>query len=142
MKTEPEVAVDAEQAEAEQQAADAAYGTLVDELAGIVAGGEDEDFADEATRDRLIASKSKIILQKLRTLLPGRRLQIAHRWAGNFAETKDGLPIISEPDGLKHCLAVLGAGGNGITFSVMAAQIAAAWIRGRKTRGAKYFEPR
>ncbi len=108
----------------------------------IVAGGEDEDFADEAARDRLIASKSKTILQKLRKLLPGRRLEIAHQWAGNFAETDDGLPIIAEPDGLRRCLAVLGAGGNGITFSVIAADIAAAWVRGRKSRGAKLFEPR
>jgi glycine/D-amino acid oxidase-like deaminating enzyme len=108
----------------------------------IVAGGEDEAFADEDARDRLIASKSKVILRKLQKLLPGRRLEIAHQWAGNFAETDDGLPIIAEPDGLKHCLAVLGAGGNGITFSVIAADIAAAWVRGRKAQGAKFFEPR
>jgi len=108
----------------------------------IVAGGEDEAFADEETRDRLISSKSKTILRKLRELLPDRRLELAHQWAGNFAETDDGLPIIAEPDGLSRCLAVLGAGGNGITFSVIAADIAAAWVRGRKARGAKYFEPR
>jgi len=108
----------------------------------IIAGGEDEDFADEETRDRLIAAKSKTILRKLRRLLPGRRLEIAHQWAGNFAETDDGLPVIAEPDGLKRCLAVLGAGGNGITYSVIAADIAAAWVHGRKIRAAKYFEPR
>jgi len=108
----------------------------------IIVGGEDEDFADDASRDRLIASKSKAIFRKLKRLLPGRRLEIAHQWAGNFAETEDGLPIIAEPDGLKRCLAVLGAGGNGITFSVIAADIAAAWVGGRKARGAKYFKPR
>lgn len=108
----------------------------------IIAGGEDEDFADEEARDRLIASKSKTVLQKLRELLPGRHLELAHQWAGNFAETDDGLPIIAEPDGLNRCLAVLGAGGNGITFSVIAADIAAAWVRGRKTRSAEYFAPR
>jgi glycine/D-amino acid oxidase-like deaminating enzyme len=108
----------------------------------IIAGGEDESFADEEARDRLIAAKSKTILRKLHKLLPGRRLEIAHHWAGNFAETDDGLPVIAEPDELKRCLAVLGAGGNGITFSVIAADIAAAWVRGRKSRGAKFFEPR
>ncbi|MBL8894276.1 MAG: FAD-binding oxidoreductase [Rhizobiales bacterium] len=108
----------------------------------IIAGGEDEAFADEEARDRLMASKSKTILRKLHELLPGRRLAIAHQWAGNFAETDDGLPIIAEPDGMNRCIAVLGAGGNGITFSVIAADIAAAWVRGRKLRGAKLFEPR
>lgn len=108
----------------------------------IIAGGEDEDFADEEARDRLIAAKSKTILRKLRKLLPGRKLEIAHQWAGNFAGTDDGLPIIAEPEGLNRCLAVLGAGGNGITYSVIAADIAAAWVRGRKAKGAKYFEPR
>jgi glycine/D-amino acid oxidase-like deaminating enzyme len=108
----------------------------------IIAGGEDEAFADEEARDRLIASKSKTILRKLRELLPGRRPAIAYRWAGNFAETDDGLPIIAEPDGLPRCLAVLGAGGNGITFSVIAADIAAAWTRGRSVRSAKLFELR
>jgi glycine/D-amino acid oxidase-like deaminating enzyme len=108
----------------------------------IIAGGEDESFADEEARDRLIASKSKTILRKLHKLLPGRRLEIAHQWAGNFAETDDGLPVIAEPDALKRCLAVLGAGGNGITFSVIAADIAAAWVSGRKSRGAEFFEPR
>ena len=108
----------------------------------IVAGGEDAAFADEAARDRLISSKSKTIVSKLNDLLPGRSFAIAHQWAGNFAETDDGLPIIAEPDGLKRCLAVLGAGGNGITFSVIAADIAADWIRGRKARATKSFEPR
>ena len=45
----------------------------------IVAGGEDEAFADEEARDRLIESKSKVVLRKLRELLPGRRLEIAHQ---------------------------------------------------------------
>ena len=40
----------------------------------IIAGGEDEPFADEDARDRLIDAKSKIILRKLRMLLPGRQL--------------------------------------------------------------------
>jgi glycine/D-amino acid oxidase-like deaminating enzyme len=108
----------------------------------IIAGGEDEPFQDETARDRLVEAKTKAILRKLSVLLPGRNLQGAYRWAGNFAETEDGLPIIAAPEGMKRCLAVLGAGGNGITYSMIAADIAAAFVRGRKVPYAKFFEPR
>jgi glycine/D-amino acid oxidase-like deaminating enzyme len=43
-------------------------------------------------------------------------------WAGTFAETKDGLPYVG-PFDHKRVLYALGYGGNGITFSAVAANL-------------------
>jgi FAD dependent oxidoreductase len=48
--------------------------------------------------------------------------EVAFTWAGTFAESRDGLPYIG-PTASPNVLVALGYGGNGITFSVMAAEI-------------------
>ena len=45
--------------------------------------------------------------------------------------TKDGLPIIDTVPGYTRIHTIMGFGGNGITFSVIGAQIIAARIAGR-----------
>ncbi len=44
-------------------------------------------------------------------------------WAGTFAQTRDGLPYIGQLSAYPCCYFALGYGGNGITFSLIAAQI-------------------
>ena len=51
-------------------------------------------------------------------------------WCGTFSSTKDGLPYIGPWPGDKRMLFALGYGGNGITFSMIAAQILANIIQG------------
>jgi glycine/D-amino acid oxidase-like deaminating enzyme len=41
-------------------------------------------------------------------------------WAGTFGETKDGLPYFGRPNKKINEHYILGFGGNGITYSVMA----------------------
>lgn len=98
----------------------------------IVAGGEDEDFNSPAKRDALIAAKSRAILRKLRAFLPAFDGQVDYAWAGTFAENPLGLPVIGAVPGLPNVFATLGSGGNGITFSAIAANIAREWILGRR----------
>jgi len=98
----------------------------------IVAGGEDSGLQDAGRRDRAIAGKSEKILAALNTVLPGRDLQIDYAWAGAFADSPTGLPLFEPVEGLPNCLAVLGCGGNGITFSMVAAEIARSWVQGRR----------
>jgi glycine/D-amino acid oxidase-like deaminating enzyme len=43
------------------------------------------------------------------------------RWGGTFGETKDGLPYIGTVPQFPHGYFALGYGGNGITFSYLAA---------------------
>ncbi len=97
----------------------------------IVAGGEDSEVTDPKRRDQAIAIKSKALLAKVEHLLPGRRLAIDYAWAGAFADSPTGLPHIAEVDGMPNCLSVLGCGGNGITFSMVAAEVACHWVVGR-----------
>jgi len=106
----------------------------------IVAGGEDADFSTPAARDRLIDRKSRAIARKLAKLLPEVEFEVAYSWAGCFAESPTGLPYIAEPPGLPGCLAVLGSGGNGITFSMIASDVAAHWMEGRRHPAAYLFE--
>ena len=89
----------------------------------IVFGGEDEDICDPQLRDAVLELKSKVLLERLRTLMPWVDAKVEYAWAGTFAETKDGLPLIGGVKHLPNCHFALGYGGNGITFSLIAGQI-------------------
>ncbi|MGE0213142.1 MAG: NAD(P)/FAD-dependent oxidoreductase [Parvibaculaceae bacterium] len=106
----------------------------------IVAGGEDADFSTPKARDKAIDRKSRTIARKLAKLLPHVEFDVAYAWTGCFAESPTGLPYIAEPPGFPGCLAVLGSGGNGITFSMVASDIAADWVDGRRHPAAHLFE--
>lgn len=90
----------------------------------IIIGGEDSDQAIEPdARDHLIPEKSRLLLQKLAALWPMAEPDIEFRWAGTFDTTSDGLPLIGPVPGAKGIYAAYGYGGNGITFSFLAAQL-------------------
>lgn len=105
----------------------------------VLIGGEDEPFTTAAARDKMIGSKSRTLLKNLRTLLPHVRCSAAFRWAGTFAQTKDGLPYIGQHRKWPGVHFALGYGGNGITFSLIAAKIISASICGKAHRSAKLF---
>lgn len=106
----------------------------------ILAGGEDASLNDPDRRHAAIAAKSAKLLKSIETLLPGRKLKIDYAWAGAFATSPTGLPIISELDEMPGCLAILGCGGNGITFSMIASEIAAKWAKGKTDKDSDLFE--
>jgi glycine/D-amino acid oxidase-like deaminating enzyme len=86
-------------------------------------GGEDADFEDEAKRDALIPAKAKRLAAKAKTLLPELDTEPEFAWAGCFGQSATGLPAIGAVPGWAGCYAVMGFGGNGITFSAIAAQM-------------------
>ncbi|MBX5126573.1 FAD-binding oxidoreductase [Rhizobium lentis] len=96
----------------------------------IVAGGEDDDTTDAEARERKLLAKTMAIQQKMKRLWPKADIRIAHAWAGTFGETADGLPLIGPLPGMPHVFAAYGYGGNGITFSYLAAQMIGAMIAG------------
>ena len=89
----------------------------------VIIGGEDENFSDPKRRDELMEEKNIKILKKFKKLFPEIDLEIDFYWCGTFGETKDGLPYIGEHPEHPHTYFALGYGGNGITFSVIAAEI-------------------
>lgn len=105
----------------------------------ILAGGEDSGLNGDDRRDAAIPKKTERLLAKIARLLPGRSLKIDYAWAGAFADSPTGLPYISHVPGLQDCLAVLGCGGNGITFSVVASDIVGDWAGGKIDPDAELF---
>jgi glycine/D-amino acid oxidase-like deaminating enzyme len=97
----------------------------------IIIGGEDsEEVVEPEERDRLIPEKSRLLAQKLAALWPVADIDIEYRWSGTFDTTSDGLPLIGPVSGAKGIYAAYGYGGNGITFSFLAAQLIGDLIAG------------
>jgi glycine/D-amino acid oxidase-like deaminating enzyme len=104
----------------------------------IICGGADLNFRDSAWRDRMLPGRSQALLRRLTSML-GTPARSAFEWAGTFAETEDGLPFIGPVPGLHGTYAALGYGGNGITFSVVAADIIRDLCLGRPNADAACF---
>lgn len=105
----------------------------------IIVGGEDEQTVDEATRDAAMPQKIAALQAKAKELLPMVDVTAATAWTGTFGESDTGLPSIGRVPGMPNCYAVLGYGGNGITFSVVAAQILQRLLRGLNDPDAALF---
>lgn len=96
----------------------------------IIAGGEDDDTTDPEERDRKLPGKVMAIREKLKRLWPKADTRVEHAWCGTFGETADGLPLIGPVPGMAGVYAAYGYGGNGITFSYLAAQMIGAMLAG------------
>ncbi len=105
----------------------------------IVCGGEDEEFQDEERRDALIPEKTAAIVAKLKKLMPKLDTTPQFVWAGAFGSTSTGLPIIGAVPRKPRIHAVMGYGGNGITYSRIASEIVSAAIAGRSDSEADLF---
>ncbi len=102
-------------------------------------GGEDDPFRNPLRRDALIPKKSKLLAKKFVDLFPDIPMEIAYAWAGTFGETKDGLAYIGSLPKLPRCYFALGFGGNGITYSVVAAEMIRDAICGRENKDMRLF---
>nr|WP_283807632.1 FAD-dependent oxidoreductase [Bradyrhizobium sp. LTSPM299] len=97
----------------------------------MIIGGEDsEEIVAPDARDRLMPEKSRRLAQRLAALWPIAVTDIEYSWAGVFDTTSDGLPLIGPVPGAKGVYAAYGYGGNGITFSYLAAQLIGDLIAG------------
>ena len=97
----------------------------------VLVGGEDENIDDEAARDALLPTKIEALQKKTKALLPWIDATADFAWAGTFGESENGLPSIGAVPGMPNCYAVLGYGGNGITFGAIAAQMIVERLCGR-----------
>ena len=101
----------------------------------IIIGGEDSDEDIEPDlRDRLIPEKSRALTHRLAALWPTANLDVEFRWAGTFDTTTDGLPLIGPVPGANGVYAAYGYGGNGITFSFLAAELIGGILAGRSSQ--------
>ncbi|RUX27961.1 FAD-binding oxidoreductase [Mesorhizobium sp. M2A.F.Ca.ET.042.01.1.1] len=105
----------------------------------VICGGEDEEFTDEERRDALTAQKTDRLEEKLGRIFPRLDTTAEFAWTGSFGATDTGLPIIGSLPGHPRVHAVMGYGGNGITFSQIASEIVSASIAGKEDADASLF---
>lgn len=106
----------------------------------IVVGGADESGIADAQRSTLTPGKIRELQQSVSARLPSIATADAERaWSGAFGRTADSLPFIGPVPGRRDCLAAFGYGGNGITFSALAADLLAAELAGRAEPLGQFF---
>ncbi len=109
----------------------------------MLIGGEDDACDDPAERERRLPAKGRRLEASAEALwaesLGGVRLRAEYTWAGTFAGTEDGLPYIGPAPDFPHATYALGYGGNGVTFSIIAAEILRDLALGRAPRDADLF---
>ena len=105
----------------------------------ILVGGKDVDWTDPQRRNQRLPGKARELERSFKALFPGIHFKTDFKWAGVFASTKDGLPYIGSIPERPHTYFALGFGGNGITFSVVAAKIIRDLLEGKKNSDAAIF---
>ena len=105
----------------------------------IIVGGKDISSSDPFTRDKLLAAKARSLEASFKKLFPSIDFKTDFSWAGSFAFTKDGLPFIGTIPERPHTYFTLGFGGNGTTFSVIAAEIIRDILSGKTNNNAEIF---
>ena len=105
----------------------------------VIMGGEDERFRNPARRDRHVQKKSERLARRFHELFPDIPMRVAFSWAGTFGETSDGLAYIGQLPEWPNAYFALGYGGNGITFSILAAEIIRDAMLGRPNEHARLF---
>lgn len=107
----------------------------------VLVGGKDETFYSPGKRDRLLNRKTRELKEAFERKFPALApLYVDFNWAGTFAETVDGLPYIDRSPEHSDTWFALGFGGNGITFSQIAAEIIRDAILGKKNPDAPIFK--
>jgi glycine/D-amino acid oxidase-like deaminating enzyme len=114
------------------------YGRTTDDGRFLV-GGRDGSYRSPLRRRRALPTKARALERDIARRMPGLHLEVAFEWAGTFAETPDGLAYLGgHPDHPRMQFA-LGFGGNGITYSALAAQYLADAIEGHPDPRAEVF---
>jgi glycine/D-amino acid oxidase-like deaminating enzyme len=97
----------------------------------IIFGGEDDHgLIQSGARDAATPAKARVLKERLRALWPRASSRVAFAWSGAFDATLDGLPLVGAVPGCKNIIAAFGYGGNGITFSFLAAELIGSLLSG------------
>ncbi len=107
----------------------------------IIVGGGDMPINGGVLRRFMLPHKAGMLEKRFRELFPQIPFITEMKWAGTFSSTRDGLPIIGAFKAEPRKLFALGYGGNGITFSLISAQIIAKTAQGKKDPRARIFSP-
>jgi glycine/D-amino acid oxidase-like deaminating enzyme len=105
----------------------------------IIFGGGDEPFYSPKRREELLPKKTNELIARFKNMFPKVPFMLDFCWSGTFAETDDGLPYIGSIKNLPHTYFALGYGGNGITFSQLAAEILCDLLMGKENKDVEIY---
>jgi glycine/D-amino acid oxidase-like deaminating enzyme len=105
----------------------------------IIVGGRDEPFNNSITREVYLNKKALALEKDFKKLFPELSFNREFVWSGTFGKTKDSLPYIGALSDSPNIYYALGFGGNGICFSLIAAEILRDHILGKPNRDADLF---
>ncbi len=106
----------------------------------LLVGGEDDSMDIAIRRDLQVERKSARLIKRVKALFPNLEVKVAFAWAGTFAETSDGLPFFGphKQHGPRVHFA-MAYGGNGITYSMIGAELLRNTLAGKSHPCAKLF---
>ena len=106
----------------------------------MLVGGEDDPIDIPALRDASVDRKARKLVAKVAKAIPSLQLTPAFAWGGSFAETDDGLPFFGpHPQYGPRVHFAMAYGGNGITYSMLGAELIRSLIERRHHRLASLF---
>jgi glycine/D-amino acid oxidase-like deaminating enzyme len=105
----------------------------------ILVGGRDDPFVDIKTLQTYLDKKRNRLEKDFKKLFPSIPFKTEFAWSGVFGKTKDSLPYIGTYHKTPRTFYALGFGGNGITFSLVAAEIITDLLKGKKNKDAELF---
>lgn len=98
----------------------------------IIVGGRDDEMQDSRKRKKRLPRKAMKLAEDFHQLMPHLFFHTDFAWAGTFGSTTDSLPYIGSIRQMPRTFFALGFGGNGITFSILAADILCTVLKGKK----------
>jgi gamma-glutamylputrescine oxidase len=108
----------------------------------IVAGGfRDADLASEFTDEEATTTRIQSALESFLARLVGRRVGIAHRWAGIFGLVPDLLPVVGRVPESDRLWVAGGYSGHGNVLGFACGRLVADAILGRETPLIEFFDP-
>lgn len=105
----------------------------------IIAGGEDLPFATTHKQDAVREKKCEKVRTWVANLFPDSEIESAFCWAGTFGCSHDGLAYIGQTPEQSHAYFAMGYGGNGITLSMVAADLIVDHYLGRPNPDSELF---
>ncbi len=102
-------------------------------------GGLDDVSPNAELRDARIPAKAKELEARFRSFFPNLSFDPAYAWGGTFGESPDSLPYLGSVPRYRRVFFACGFGGNGITFSAIAARLFADLIAGRPNEASGFF---
>lgn len=107
----------------------------------IILGGEDWDGRDARARDEAINAQAGRLSVAGGALLGTAELPVEYSWAATFGRSPDGLPAIGKARNSERIWLAAGFGGNGISFSAVAAEALGAVLSGERDPALDLFDP-